>query len=706
MFNKSKVVYQLMISSVFLVSSLFNFTLSPSVTYGETNNVKQIDETHDTDEDGLTDIFEFGLTNPKIKDSDLDGILDGEEDTDEDDLTNLLEQKLKINPVEKDSDGDYLNDYEEVTKYFTDPNKLDTDMDKLADGVEVNIYGLNPMNADEDGDNILDGDIERTYNLPINEQKIMGTATGKSNIPLQIVIRNTPILMMKQIASAKTFDIISLNDEIKFDVSIPYATDVYDKEDLYLFRYDESINKLQLVEKQKIDKFNNKIDAEFVDGGTFVVLSKSAWKETLKANQANWKGKYEKNKFKGKAKLAGIPGFEVDINEISETGTFTVEHTFAAIENKTLEGGIQKNNITKKAEYAIKDVYESEGTIYLTMEAITSQSGNSPTILIHGMNGSSKTWGFWNDWDNGDSTPDYDYNWQTTNFTGSSYYYGQNSTYSNIDVHHINLIDFNYSDSGELGAWLDHSGGYTPNSDLFIFEYYPPNSDDTVRTAANHLKNFIYSLRSNGIISSDPNLGDVNLVGHSMGGLVARYFIENLNDSAEVDRLITLGTPHFGSDLAVAGDLDREDSELWNNATYKLKNYHPSTKYIGFGGFDGNAQDFDQSGLRGLYYTGTGVQEDWSSWDYYVRLKFQNQGYILTWSDFGDNLVNIDSALGSDYDPDYYPASGGLSPIRMVSRYLIFDDYYGDHSKMRKNSEVRQMVVDVLAGSDDNLSEN
>ena len=41
------------------------------------------------------------------------------------------------------------------------------------------------------------------------------------------------------------------------------------------------------------------------------------------------------------------------------------------------------------------------------------------------------------------------------------------------------------------------------------------------------------------------------LVCHSMGGLVARYFLEHLGGAAITRRLITLGTPHRGSPKAL-----------------------------------------------------------------------------------------------------------------------------------------------------------
>jgi pimeloyl-ACP methyl ester carboxylesterase len=42
----------------------------------------------------------------------------------------------------------------------------------------------------------------------------------------------------------------------------------------------------------------------------------------------------------------------------------------------------------------------------------------------------------------------------------------------------------------------------------------------------------------------------VNVVGHSMGGLVARYYVQRLGGDARVDTLATLGTPHAGTRAA------------------------------------------------------------------------------------------------------------------------------------------------------------
>jgi len=47
----------------------------------------------------------------------------------------------------------------------------------------------------------------------------------------------------------------------------------------------------------------------------------------------------------------------------------------------------------------------------------------------------------------------------------------------------------------------------------------------------------------------DPD-GPIHVVGHSMGGLDARHMISRLGMDAQVQTLVTLGTPHRGSPVA------------------------------------------------------------------------------------------------------------------------------------------------------------
>jgi pimeloyl-ACP methyl ester carboxylesterase len=45
----------------------------------------------------------------------------------------------------------------------------------------------------------------------------------------------------------------------------------------------------------------------------------------------------------------------------------------------------------------------------------------------------------------------------------------------------------------------------------------------------------------------------VDIVAHSLGGIVARYYVERLSGSRKIGRLITIGTPHKGTRIGHAG---------------------------------------------------------------------------------------------------------------------------------------------------------
>lgn len=82
------------------------------------------------------------------------------------------------------------------------------------------------------------------------------------------------------------------------------------------------------------------------------------------------------------------------------------------------------------------------------------------------------------------------------------------------------------------------ANGYIDGVDLFPFPYQWRQSN--VITAI-QLKNRINYAKA--ICGCDK----VNIVAHSMGGLVARQYIESDNFQSDVDQLIFLGTPHLGA---------------------------------------------------------------------------------------------------------------------------------------------------------------
>ncbi len=113
----------------------------------------------DPDGDGLTNRQEKKLgTKMKVADTDGDGLNDGDE-----------VNKYQTNPLLADSDNDELNDREEVMVHKTNPNKADSDDDGLTDKQEVVTYATNPLKADTDEDGLSDRDELMTYKSdPLN----------------------------------------------------------------------------------------------------------------------------------------------------------------------------------------------------------------------------------------------------------------------------------------------------------------------------------------------------------------------------------------------------------------------------------------------------------------------------------------------------------------------------------------------------------
>jgi len=80
--------------------------------------------------------------------------------------------------------------------------------------------------------------------------------------------------------------------------------------------------------------------------------------------------------------------------------------------------------------------------------------------------------------------------------------------------------------------------GYEEGKNLFEFPY--EWRDSNILTAG-LLKQKIQDVKN------ETKISKVDLVAHSMGGLVARYYIEEPGYQDDVDQLITLGTPHKGA---------------------------------------------------------------------------------------------------------------------------------------------------------------
>jgi pimeloyl-ACP methyl ester carboxylesterase len=69
---------------------------------------------------------------------------------------------------------------------------------------------------------------------------------------------------------------------------------------------------------------------------------------------------------------------------------------------------------------------------------------------------------------------------------------------------------------------------------------YPPTTND-IRAAAENLAAEVEAL------VAESGHERIHVVGHSLGGLIARYYVQRLGGDARVRTLVTLGTPHHGT---------------------------------------------------------------------------------------------------------------------------------------------------------------
>lgn len=84
-------------------------------------------------------------------------------------------------------------------------------------------------------------------------------------------------------------------------------------------------------------------------------------------------------------------------------------------------------------------------------------------------------------------------------------------------------------------------------ADISSFDYGVLTRD--VRRTAERLAEVIERL------AADSGYERIHVIGHSLGGLITRYYIQRMGGDARVHTLVTLGTPHQGTTLATAGKL-------------------------------------------------------------------------------------------------------------------------------------------------------
>ena len=105
------------------------------------------------------------------------------EDTDGDGLSNSFELEIGTDPNKKDTDRDGLEDGEEVYQYGTNPKKNDTDSDTLSDGDEILEHNTSPTNEDTDRDGKPDGIEVRNGSNPLGNDQLTPTINPETTSP-------------------------------------------------------------------------------------------------------------------------------------------------------------------------------------------------------------------------------------------------------------------------------------------------------------------------------------------------------------------------------------------------------------------------------------------------------------------------------------------------------------------------------------------
>ena len=114
------------------------------------------------------------------------------------------------------------------------------------------------------------------------------------------------------------------------------------------------------------------------------------------------------------------------------------------------------------------------------------------------------------------------------------------------------MVNHGWGDAGHLGAYEPVL--FIPSSAPIknkIFTVDLPN-EAPIPVQAKFLSDMLHSLRQH--YSTEP----MSLVGHSAGGLVARLTLVN-NPDLNITRLVTIATPHLGSQIATLGHMIKDN---------------------------------------------------------------------------------------------------------------------------------------------------
>lgn len=116
-------------------------------------------------------------------------------------------------------------------------------------------------------------------------------------------------------------------------------------------------------------------------------------------------------------------------------------------------------------------------------------------------------------------------------------------------IDEVVVIDHLWTIAGyaETLRYLEEVGNLTPNETLFVLPYDWRQSNVEAATALDQL----VPVWKKQVAKTHLAGKKFVIVAHSMGGLIAKYYVNQLGGDAEVERIVALGTPHLGAPLSL-----------------------------------------------------------------------------------------------------------------------------------------------------------
>jgi len=257
---------------------------------------------------------------------------------------------------------------------------------------------------------------------------------------------------------------------------------------------------------------------------------------------------------------------------------------------------------------------------------------------------------------------------------------------------------------GSTESWTEMESQLKKDGfEVWIFDYENQNTDDPI-VAANYLVPYIEKQRNDLTYNGQPYTGNIDIVCHSMGAIVSRYYMEILQNGAngkDVRQWIGIAPAHHGSGGADFQDFSKLATLyklLWSDtALPQLKTTSPAVQAL--------------NGSRSpttIYRVIAGYNPTHSIWFGKIgwfpalpatiakRTSGSGSAYYTTFS--GDMIVAIAQAYDSHMGFDAFPLDGALLPGQ--------EAYEFDHVHITHSQQVIDRVIHYLKNIDEPLNQN